>query len=72
MGTDFDCFDPKSNTASPEITARQRQWRQTLLQAMTRRGFRNYDREWWHFTYGAGQGPAYSLPILPRDAAKSE
>lgn len=66
MGTDFDFFDPKSNTASPEITAQQRQWRQTLLRAMSRRGFRNYDREWWHFTHGAGQGPSYSLPITPR------
>jgi D-alanyl-D-alanine dipeptidase len=66
MGTGFDCFDPKSNTASPELTAQQRKWRRMLLRAMTRRGFRNYDREWWHFTYGAGLGPSYSFSITPR------
>ena len=66
MGTGFDCFDPKANTASRESTAEQRKWRKTLVDAMTRRGFRNFDREWWHFTFGAGQGPAYSFPIAPR------
>lgn len=66
MGTGFDCFDPKSNTASGEITAAQRKWRKTLVDAMTRRGFRNFDQEWWHFTFGAGRGTAYSFPITPR------
>jgi D-alanyl-D-alanine dipeptidase len=67
MGTGFDCFDPKSNTASPEITPQQRRWRQTLLKAMAGRGFHNYDREWWHFTHGRGRGPVYAFSITPRE-----
>jgi zinc D-Ala-D-Ala dipeptidase len=51
MGTTFDCFDPMSNTASEEITPQQRQNRQMLNAAMAQRGFKNYAREWWHFTY---------------------
>lgn len=52
MGTGFDCFDLKSHTASPGLTAEQRRRRAMLLAAMGRRGFKNYFREWWHFTYG--------------------
>jgi D-alanyl-D-alanine dipeptidase len=63
MGTGFDCFDPKAHTASPAITAEQRRWRSTLLDAMGRRGFANYAREWWHFTYGSGAGNAFDFPI---------
>lgn len=72
MGTGFDCFDPKSNTDSGEITAQQRKWRRTLVDAMARRGFRNYDREWWHFTFGSGQGTAYSFPITPRGSGGAQ
>ena len=52
MGTGFDCFDPRSHTASPAVTAEQRRWRQVLVDAMRRRGFTNYSAEWWHFTHG--------------------
>jgi zinc D-Ala-D-Ala dipeptidase len=63
MGTGFDCFDAKSQTSSTAITREQRSWRQTLVRAMQYRGFRNYSREWWHFTYGTTTGPAYDIPI---------
>jgi D-alanyl-D-alanine dipeptidase len=65
MGTAFDCFDPKSATASPEITAEQRQWRQRLVQEMRRQGFKNYRREWWHFTFPdvARRGESADFPI---------
>jgi D-alanyl-D-alanine dipeptidase len=66
-GTGFDCFDPKAHTASPAITAEQRRWRSTLLDAMSRRGFANYAREWWHFTYGGGSGGrTFDFPIPAR------
>jgi D-alanyl-D-alanine dipeptidase len=50
MGTSFDCFDVKANTHVSGLTAEQRQNRATLLGAMGRHGFRNYAKEWWHYT----------------------
>ena len=55
MGTGYDCFDPMSFTASPDINGAQRQRRNQLLIAMRKQGFRNYPREWWHFTFRYGQ-----------------
>jgi zinc D-Ala-D-Ala dipeptidase len=57
MGTGFDCFDTRSHTASPDITADQRRRRLLLVNAMRKHGFVNYAREWWHFSYrGATTG----------------
>jgi zinc D-Ala-D-Ala dipeptidase len=50
MGTPFDFFSPKSWPADPTITPEQHANRMLLADAMRRRGFRPYDREWWHFT----------------------
>jgi D-alanyl-D-alanine dipeptidase len=68
MGTGFDCFDTKSHTFSAEVTSEQQKWRNTLVRAMERRGFRNYRREWWHYTYRAATGPAYDVPVTDRQA----
>jgi len=66
MGTGFDCFDPKSFTANVAINAEQRHGRDLLLAAMRKHGFRNYFREWWHFSYGAQPAHGYDFPIMPR------
>lgn len=50
MGTPFDFFDPLSHTDSPGISDQQRRNRRILVDAMREAGFRNYAREWWHFT----------------------
>jgi zinc D-Ala-D-Ala dipeptidase len=50
MGTPFDFFSPKSWTADPTIGAEAHKNRMLLASAMRRRGFRGYDKEWWHFT----------------------
>lgn len=50
MGAAFDCLSPISATASQDISAEAQRNRQTLKAAMDRRGFRNYSKEWWHFT----------------------
>jgi D-alanyl-D-alanine dipeptidase len=50
MGTPFDFFSSKSWTADPTISAEQHANRMVLAAAMHRRGFRGYDKEWWHFT----------------------
>jgi zinc D-Ala-D-Ala dipeptidase len=65
MGTGFDCFDGKSQTASAAVTPAQQRWRARLVAAMRKRGFHNYFREWWHFSYGT-RGKAYDEPIEPR------
>jgi D-alanyl-D-alanine dipeptidase len=50
MGTHFDFFSPKSWTDDTSISAEQHANRMVLATAMRRRGFRGYDKEWWHFT----------------------
>ena len=67
MGTGFDCFDPKSHTSSGAIDADQKFSRALLVAAMRVHGFKNYFREWWHFTYGNARGmPMHDFPIAPR------
>jgi D-alanyl-D-alanine dipeptidase len=64
MGTGFDCFDRKSRTQAAGLTAQQHADRILLVNAMRRRGFHNYAREWWHFTYPAADArQRYDLPI---------
>jgi D-alanyl-D-alanine dipeptidase len=50
FGTGFDCFDPKSYTASTLVGAEPAASRKRLVEAMRAEGFKNYAREWWHFT----------------------
>ncbi len=66
MGTGFDCFDAKSAALSSTTTSEQNHRRVILLEAMRKRGFHNYFREWWHFSFGT-RGQAYDVPIGPRD-----
>ena len=49
MGTPFDTFAEAAHTANAE--GRVRRNRQILVRAMETEGFRNYDQEWWHFSY---------------------
>ncbi|MER7458746.1 M15 family metallopeptidase [Micromonospora sp. NPDC126480] len=51
MGTGFDCFDPLAHTDSARVSATARANRHLLRDLMTREGFVNYDREWWHYRY---------------------
>ena len=50
MGTSWDCFDVRSHTHHAGIPATAMANRQRLLRAMRAQGFRNYKREWWHFS----------------------
>jgi D-alanyl-D-alanine dipeptidase len=70
MGTSFDCFDLKAHTQVPGLTPEQRQNRKMLVEAMNRRGFKNYDKEWWHYTLDGEPYPAtiFDFPIEPRPA----
>jgi D-alanyl-D-alanine dipeptidase len=68
MGTSFDCFDPKANTASPRITPAERKNRGLLLSIVEGAGFKNYAAEWWHFLYPGGGRRRYDFAIAPRPA----
>jgi D-alanyl-D-alanine dipeptidase len=50
MGTPFDFFSPRSWPSDNSIGVEAQANRALLAQAMQRRGFRPYDKEWWHFT----------------------
>jgi len=50
MGTGFDCFHELSHPENPGIGLLQRVNRLLLKTLMEKHGFRNYDKEWWHFT----------------------
>ena len=49
MGTPFDTFSEAAHTAN--ASGRVRRYRQILVRAMESEGFRNYEKEWWHFSY---------------------
>ena len=65
MGTPFDMFDPRANTASQGVTPTQRGNRLALLEAMRAEGFANYPLEWWHYTFQPEPTPdtAYDFPV---------
>jgi zinc D-Ala-D-Ala dipeptidase len=50
MGSPFDFFSPKSWPSDTGVGAQAQANRALLAAAMTRGGFRPYDKEWWHFT----------------------
>ena len=50
MGTPFDFFSPRSSPGSASVGAEAKANRALLAAAMQHRGFRPYDKEWWHFT----------------------
>jgi D-alanyl-D-alanine dipeptidase len=69
MGTSFDCFDVKANTATPGLTPEERDDRAMLVEAMQAHGFKNYAKEWWHFTFEPEPFPEtyFDFPIMPRE-----
>jgi zinc D-Ala-D-Ala dipeptidase len=68
MGTSFDCFDVKAHTHVSGLAPEQRQNRQMLVDVMGRHGFKNYEKEWWHFTLEHEPYPdtIFDFPIEPR------
>ncbi len=56
----------EAHTASAGLTPEQAHLRALLVAAMRKRGFRNYFREWWHFSFGARPAQAYDFAIAPR------
>ncbi|MBQ0768515.1 MAG: M15 family metallopeptidase [Bizionia sp.] len=50
MGSPFDFFGKESWVANTNLTKKQLENRNLLQGLMTSNGFRNYPKEWWHFT----------------------
>lgn len=70
MGTTFDCFSGQSATASAAIAPEAKKNRRLLLDAMTKAGFVNYAKEWWHFSLparGTGGDRRMDFDIGPRE-----
>lgn len=66
MGTSFDCFDPRAHTQAAGLERAAIVSRRELVDLLAAHGFRNYAREWWHFTYDPGDaGKAFDFPIQP-------
>lgn len=63
MGTPFDTFSEAAHTANATGAAATN--RASLVAAMQRRGFSNYDQEWWHFTYAVPDSTwrRFDIPI---------
>lgn len=65
LGTAYDCFSPRSATASSNLTAMAGENRARLRGALEAEGFRNYSREWWHYDFIDPSAPAqaYDVPV---------
>jgi len=50
FGSGFDCFDPMSETAHRPLGNEATANRRLLVEAMRAGSFKNYAREWWHYT----------------------
>lgn len=50
MGSPYDFFGPESWIENENLTSQQRANRALLQHVMLKHGFRNYSKEWWHFT----------------------
>lgn len=50
MGSPYDFFGEISHTENKNVKPEHLKNRYILLNAMAAHGFKNYDKEWWHFT----------------------
>ncbi len=61
MGTPFDTFAESAHTANASGWPLRN--RRTLVRAMESEGFRNYAKEWWHFSYEVPHALPFDEPI---------
>lgn len=71
MGGRHDLLDARSATVYAGLTPEQQANRLTLKRAMEAAGFRNYDKEWWHFFY-AGLKEVYEYDFPLDDTLRQE
>ena len=61
MGTPFDTFSDAAHTAN--ATGAVARNRQRLVAAMEAQGFKNYDQEWWHFSFEVPNPVPFDVPV---------
>jgi D-alanyl-D-alanine dipeptidase len=67
MGTPFDFFDPLAHTATAAVPPEGRHNRLLLKSVMEKYGFKNYEKEWWHYTLRDEPWPEryFDFPVEP-------
>ncbi|MEO8138546.1 MAG: M15 family metallopeptidase [Gemmatimonadota bacterium] len=62
MGTPYDTFSDAAHYAS--ASGRTLRYRQLLRRMMEEEGFRQYEQEWWHYSYGVpGEPLAFDMVV---------
>lgn len=61
MGTPFDTFSDAAHTAN--ATGAVAENRRRLVSAMEAQGFKNYDQEWWHFSFEVPGPVPFDVPV---------
>jgi D-alanyl-D-alanine dipeptidase len=61
MGTPFDTFSEQAHWAN--ASGRTMRYRQLLRQVMEAEGFKQYDQEWWHYSYDVPDPVAFDMPV---------
>ena len=70
MGTGFDCFDVKAQYRGVRPQRTGARTVRCCVDVMQRHGFKNYAKEWWHYTLDPQPYPdtIFDFPIVPREA----
>lgn len=66
MGASFDFFHIVSNHDTNLITKKQEERRNFLRNLMKKHGFKEYDKEWWHYTLDNEPYPDKYFDFLPK------
>lgn len=62
MGTPYDTFSESAHWAN--ATGRTLRYRQLLRTVMEKEGFKQYDQEWWHYSYEVpGEPVAFDMEV---------
>jgi D-alanyl-D-alanine dipeptidase len=61
MGTPFDTFSEQAHWAN--ASGRTMRYRQLLRQVMEAEGFKQYDQEWWHYSFDVTDPVAFDVPV---------
>jgi D-alanyl-D-alanine dipeptidase len=61
MGTPFDTFSEQAHWAN--ASGRTMRYRQLLRQVMEAEGFKQYDQEWWHYSFDVPDPVAFDVPV---------
>jgi D-alanyl-D-alanine dipeptidase len=62
MGTPYDTLNESAHWAN--ASGRTLRYRQLLRRVMEEEGFRQYEQEWWHYSFEvAGETPAFDLEV---------